>query len=105
MGVSSNLCSGSLTAFVDCGWVKDTQDCTSVSDFIIFFGTSPKKQKFVTLAEFVALCDESKEILWLQPLEDFQIQNVRKNIIILEDNIPAINLAQNEQKQAEQSMF
>ena len=30
-------------------------------------------------------------------LEDFQIQNVRKNTIILEDNIPAINLAQNEQ--------
>ena len=105
--VSSNLCSGSLTAFVDSDWANDTQDYISVTGFIIFFGTSPiswtaKKQKLVTLssteADFVALCDVTREILWLQPLlEDFQIQNVRKNTIILEDNIPAINLAQNEQ--------
>ena len=105
--VTSNLCSESLRAFVDSDWANDTQDYISVTGFIIFFSTSPiswtaKKQKLVTLssteAEFVALCDVTREILWLQPLlEDFQTQNVRKNTIILEDDIPAINLAQNEQ--------
>ena len=95
--------------------MNETQDYISVTGFIIFFGTSPiswtaKKQKLVTLssteAEFVALCDVTREILWLQPLlEDFQIQNVRKNTIILEDNIPTINLAQMSKQKAEQSTF
>ena len=96
-----------LTAYVDADWVYDPDDFISVTGFLIYFGPSliswtGKKQKLVTLlskeAEFIALCDVTREILWLQQLlETFKVPDIKKNTLIYEDNLLAINLANNEQ--------
>ena len=60
-----------------------------------------KKQKRVTLssteAEFLALCDVTRKLLWLQPLvEEYKISYAKADTLIFEGNIPTINLANNE---------
>ena len=77
----------------------------SITGFLVYLGNSliswtSKKQKLVTLssteAEFIALCDVTWELLWLQSLvEEYRISNVKEDTLIYEDNIPAINLANN----------
>ena len=86
---------------MDSDWANDPEDYISVTGFVVYLGTSPvswtaKKQKLVTLssteAEFIALCDVTRKILWIQPLvESFKIKGVKENTVIHEDNLPAIN--------------
>ena len=104
-----------LTAFVDSDWANDPEDYISVTGFVVYLGTSPvswtaKKQKLVTLssteAEFIALCDVTREILWIQPLvESFKIKGVKENTVIHDDNLPAINLVHNEQTKRKDKAF
>jgi hypothetical protein len=92
---------------VDSDWANDPEDMKSITGFLVYLGNSliswtSKKQKLVTLssteAEFIALCDVTRELLWLQPLvEEYIISNVKEDTLIYEDNTPAINLANNEQ--------
>ena len=73
---------------MDSDWANDPDDYISVTGFVVYLGTSPvswtaKKQKLVTLssteAEFIALCDVTREILWIQPLvESFKIKGVNE---------------------------
>ena len=96
-----------LTAYVDSDWANDPEEMKSITGFLVYLGNSliswtSKKQKLVTLssteAEFIALCDVTRELLWLQPfVEEYRISNVKEDTLIYEDNIPAINLANNEQ--------
>jgi hypothetical protein len=82
-------------------------DFKSITGYLVFFGDSliswaSKKQKAVTLstteAEFIALTDVAKEILWIQPIYNFLgYSDIQKATIILEDNMPVINLALNQQ--------
>ena len=79
-----------LTAFVDSDWANNPEDYISVTGFAFYLGTSPvswtaKKQKLVTLsstgAEFITLCDVTREILWIQPLvESFKIKRVKEKL-------------------------
>jgi hypothetical protein len=109
-GNSTNDLSNStndLTAYVDADFANDTADYKSITGYMIFFNGSviswsSKKQKSVTLSstesEFIALTDVAKELLWIQPIYRFLgIQSITECTIILEDNLPVINLALNQQ--------
>jgi len=51
-----------------------------------------------TEAEFIALTDVAREILWIQPIYSFLgFIHIKQATIILEDNMPVINLALNQQ--------
>ena len=51
-----------------------------------------------TEAEFIALTDVAREILWIQPIYSFLgFIDIKQATIILEDNMPVINLALNQQ--------
>jgi hypothetical protein len=98
---------GNLKAFVDADFASDSLDYKSITGYIIFYNGSiiswtSKKQKSVTLSstesEFIALTDVAKELLWIQPIYHFLgIQNITDCTIIMEDNLPVINLALNQQ--------
>ena len=87
---------------MDSDWANYPEDYISVTGFVVYLGTSPvswtaKKQKLVALssteAEFIALCDITREILWIQPLvESFKIKGVKENTVIHEDNLPDIKM-------------
>jgi hypothetical protein len=106
LGGKSNSTSN-LTAFVDADFASDTSDYKSITGYMVFFNGSiiswtSKKQKSVTLSstesEFIALTDVAKELLWIQPIYNFLgIQNITEYSIIMEDNLPVINLALNQQ--------
>jgi hypothetical protein len=98
---------GNLLAYVDADYANDTTDYKSITGYLVFFGKSliswtSKKQKNVTLstteAEFIALTDVARELLWVQPIYQFLgFPEIKKYTIILEDNLPVINLALNQQ--------
>jgi hypothetical protein len=97
----------SLVSYVDADYANDSVDFKSITGYLTFFGDSliswsSKKQKTVTLstteAEFIALTDVAKEILWIQPIYSFLgFTDIKSATIILEDNMPVINLALNQQ--------
>ena len=96
--------SNSYFIYVDSDWANDPDDFISVTVFLIYSGPSlilwsAKKQKLVTLlsteAKFIALFDVTGEIFWLH--ETFKLPDIKKNTLIYEDNLLAINLANNEQ--------
>jgi hypothetical protein len=96
-----------LTAFVDADFANDSVDYKSITGYMVFYEKSliswtSKKQKTVTLSstesEFIALTDVAKELLWIQPIYQFLgIININDCTIIMEDNLPVINLALNQQ--------
>jgi hypothetical protein len=97
----------SLRAYVDADYANDSQDYKSITGYMIFCNNSiiswtSKKQKSVSLSstesEFIALTDVARELLWIQPIYTFLgITGVNEYSIILEDNLPVINLALNQQ--------
>ena len=51
-----------------------------------------------TEAEFIALTEVTKEVLWIQPIFKFLgYRDIEKLTVIYEDNMPVINLALNQQ--------
>jgi hypothetical protein len=96
-----------LKAYVDADYANDKQDYRSVSGYLVFAGDSliswmSKKQGSVTLstteAEFIALTEVTKEVLWIQPIFKFLgYRDIEKLTVIYEDNMPVINLALNQQ--------
>jgi hypothetical protein len=66
-----------LLAYVDADYANDSIDYKSITGYLIFFGKTliswtSKKQKSVTLstteAEFIALTDVARELLWIQQI-------------------------------------
>ena len=102
-----NDSTSTLRAFVDADFANDSEDYKSITGYMVFFNKSiiswtSKKQKSVSLSstesEFIALTDVARELLWIQPIYSFLgIQNINDLTIILEDNMPVINLALNQQ--------
>ena len=71
---------------------------------------SSKNQRTVTLssteAEFVALTDVTREVMWLQPIFKFLgYKKIESVTIIFEDNRPAIHLASNQQTKGRTKHF
>jgi hypothetical protein len=104
-----------LLAYVDADYANDSIDYKSITSYLIFFGKTliswtSKKQKSVTLstteAEFIALTDVARELLWIQPIYQFLgFSNIQGATIILEDNMPVINLALNQQTKGRTKHF
>ena len=89
--------------YVDADWAQEKESRKSTSGFTIFFGNScvswkSRKQTCVALstceAEYVALSEGSKELLWLiQLTKDLELQQDLP-IQIFEDNQATIKVAE-----------
>jgi hypothetical protein len=87
---------GTINAYVDADFANDQTDFRSVSGYLVFAGKSliswsSKKQRTVTLssteAEFIALTDVTREVMWLQPIFKFLgYEQIERVTIIFEDN-------------------
>lgn len=82
----------------------ETEDRKSTSGFVFMKNGGAitwrsKKQSIVSLssmeAEYIALCDATKEATWLQRLEH-DVEGIKESILILEDNQSTINTAKKE---------
>ena len=93
---------GPLEAYVDADWAGDHQDRKSNSGFIFRLGGPvswcARKQQCVTLssteAEYVALSEACRELLWLLKLMEDVGEKPTKSIIVREDNQSCIAMLQ-----------
>jgi hypothetical protein len=92
-----------LVGYVDADW-RGAEDRKSTTGYLFLLNNSPiswtsKKQQTVTLsfteAEYVALAQATKEVIWLRALFKDLGQEQTAPTIIYEDNKSAIALATN----------
>lgn len=95
---------GPLEAHVDADWAGDCVDRKSNTGFVFRLGGpiswTARKQQCVTLssteAEYVALSEASRELLWLLKLMNDVGEDVAKPIIVREDNQSCIAMLRSE---------
>jgi hypothetical protein len=92
-----------LTAFVDADWGRDRATGKSVTGLIVFLGKNliawaSRQQKCVALssteAEYIALSEVVKEVLWTSRIVRY-LGLISDKVIVYEDNQGAIKLATN----------
>ena len=92
--LGNTVSSDAIVAYSDADWAGDTSDRKSTSGFLIQYYDSPiswkcQKQMTVSLssteAEYVALTETAKEVIWIKHLIDDAQISVR-SIVIFEDN-------------------
>jgi hypothetical protein len=90
-----------MTLYTDSDWAGDLQLRKSTSGFLLYADSAliawgSKRQQVVTLssteAEFVAMTEAIKEVLWCQQLFKESLKRAMK-VTIMVDNLPCINLA------------
>jgi hypothetical protein len=103
-GVRYTRGGGGLTAFADSDYAGDEKERRSTSGYIVYMAGGPvswasRLQGCVSLstteAEYVALCEVTKEIVWLQDmLEGLQLYK-KETVTVFQDNQSTIALATN----------
>lgn len=98
---TNDLC---LVGYADSDWANDVNDRKSITGYVfkLFDSTiswATRKQTSVALssteAEFMAICEASKEAIWLKELVNgFEILNVN-DVLIFEDNQGCMRIAEN----------
>ena len=94
---------GSLGAYVDADWAGDHQDRKSNSGFVFNLGGPiswcARKQQCVTLssteAEYVAMSEACRELLWLLKLMSDVGEKSTNPVIVREDNQSCISMLNN----------
>ena len=93
-----------LTCFVDSAYATDETRRRSSTGYICYLGTSPiswcsKLQKSVALSttesEYMAMCDASKDVVWLRGLLKALQEEQRRPTVVNQDNVGAIYVANN----------
>ena len=94
-----------IAAYCDADWGNDKDERKSTTGFILFFNGSPiiwnsKRQHTVALssaeAEYMAMSDTAKEILWCLRLVQELNLKVRLPIELLSDSMSAIAISKND---------
>lgn len=95
-----------VKSYVDADWAQDIATRKSTSGYLIFFGKNlvfakSKLQKIVSLssteAEFIALAELLRELLWINNLLN-EIDHMTQKFVIFEDNMSTIKLIENKNK-------
>ena len=96
---------GDLIGYADADWAGDKSDRKSNSGFIFKLGNGPvswtaRKQQCVTLssteAEYVALSEACKELVWMMKLMRDVGENIDGPVLIHEDNQSCISILEAE---------
>lgn len=105
LGLSDKHCDGALSAYSDANWAEDQTDRKSNTGFFCTInggalGWCSRKQDLVTLssteAEYVALSETCKEMLWIKRLIRELEVDVDCKIRIFADNQSSIKITEND---------
>lgn len=103
--LSETVCNDILCAYADANWAEDRSDRKSNTGFIIFVcggavSWCSRKQTCVALssteAEFMALCEATKEVVWTRRLLQELGEKLDQPTIIYEDNQSCLKLIETE---------
>lgn len=105
LALSNALCEQELHAYSDANWAEDKETRKSNSGYFCSLNGgavswSCKKQELISLstteAEYVALSETCKEIIWLKRLVKFFDVDLRKNIVVFTDSQSCLKMIKND---------